>query len=144
MTKKSQLKLCNYLLLAVIPTALASSLILEAGGGADAFGLPFAGHVWLHVAVCTGMLALVGWHLFLHFGKSGWGNKVKRLKSPVTRTLVWLTIVLLISAATALPHWMGSGMQHTTWGGVHGKIGFLFLLVAIGHTVKRWRWFGKA
>lgn len=34
-------------------------------------------------------------------------------------------------------------MDNSPIGAVHCKIGFLFLLLCIGHTAKRWKWVKK-
>ncbi len=61
-------------------------------------------------------------------------------KSRVTRWLAILAFLTFISAFIALVHWAGAYM-HSPIGGIHGKIGLVFLVLAIGHTVKRIRFF---
>ncbi len=61
-------------------------------------------------------------------------------KSRVTRWLAILAFLTFISAFIALVHWVGEYM-HSPIGGIHGKIGLVFLVLAIGHTVKRIRFF---
>ncbi|MBO4966041.1 MAG: hypothetical protein J6C81_07240 [Muribaculaceae bacterium] len=74
----------------------------------------------------------------LHSGN--WFRKFSKIKSPVTRILWWLFLITVLSAIVALVHWLGT-YAHSPVGGVHGKIGFLMIAVAIGHTIKRIKFF---
>lgn len=140
MNKRNKLRVCNLaLLLSVIPVT-ASGILLECSGGRDICGISFNVCVWWHVVLSSAMLLFVFYHLYLHFGSSGWGMKTKRLKSPVTRWLVGVSALLLVSSVAAFVSWWMLP-AHSTLGGIHGKIGFFFILLAVGHTVKRKNYF---
>ena len=136
MTKKAKIKICNLSLLVLGVLVLVSGIQLEATSGRLLW------NVWLHILV--GILFFIGivWHIVLHFGWKQWTTRFRKLKSPVTHVLAIAAAVALASAVPATLHWMGDHL-HSPVGAVHGKIGFLMLAVAIGHTVKRFRYFKK-
>lgn len=134
MKKASKLKLCNWALLIAAPIILASGIQLEATGGRD------ISSVWFHIVAGTAFCILAIWHISLNINGSNWFRKFQKLKSPVTRILWWLFLLTVISAIFAFCHWIGSYL-HSPVGGIHGKLGFAMIAVAIGHTVKRFRFF---
>lgn len=136
MTKLRKIRLCNWALLISTPLILASSIQLEATGSRDVT------LVWLHMAIGTIFMLLVFWHLALNLKWGNWFKKISRLKSPVTKILWWVTLILCISAIAALIHWSGT-YTHSPIGGLHGKIGFVMIVIAIGHTLKRIKFFKK-
>lgn len=111
-------------------TTLASGIQLEAS---DSRGIT---SVWLHVVITTLFFVFVIIHINLHFGWKNWLLKFSKLKSHVTRVLWWITVVTLISAVIAFIHWILT-FTHSPIGGVHGKIGFLMIVFAVAHTIKR-------
>ena len=134
MTKARKLKICDWSLLVVTLLMLASSVQLEAF-------LPAVRWVWVHIALGCAFFALIIWHIYLHFGWKVWFRKFRKQKSPVTRWLALFGLLTVVSAAVVMVHWAVS-FAHSI-GGVHGKIGFVFLILAVGHTVKRLRFFSK-
>ncbi len=136
MTKAKKLKLCDWLLLAATAMMLASSIQLEVTGSRDPMW------VWQHIIIGCCFFANIIWHLHLHFGWKSWIQKLHKQKSSVTRWLVVFTLLAIISAIVAFFHWMDS-YTHSSLGGVHGKIGFMFLVLAIGHTIRRIKFFKK-
>lgn len=136
MTKAEKLRLCDTLLAVSSVAILLSAIQLEATGGSTALW------VWLHAAIGALFFANVGWHLYLHFGWNSWVQRLRKQKSPATRLLAVLALLTFISTFVALFHYIGTRI-HSVPGAVHGKIGFLFLLIAIGHTVKRIRFFKR-
>lgn len=60
-------------------------------------------------------------------------------KSCNQNTLVGIDIHLATGLAASLD-WLGSGI-HGPIGAIHGKIGFLMILLVIGHIVKRKKFF---
>lgn len=134
MKKSSKLKLCNRALLIAAPLMLASSIQLEATGSRETTA------VWLHLLVGTVFFALAGWHLYLHFGRQNWLKRFRTLKSRVTKILTILALLTLVSGVATAAHWAGT-FTHSGIGALHGKIGFLMLALAIGHTIKRFRFF---
>lgn len=134
MIKAKKLKICDWLLLVATVVMLASSIQLEATGSRAV--------VWvcLHIIVGCLFFANIIWHLYLHFGWKLWLQRLRKQKSPVTRLLAVFGLLTLISAIVASAHWIGS-WTHSSLGGVHGKIGFVFVAIAIGHTAKRIKFF---
>lgn len=134
MIKAKKLKTCDWLLLVATVVMLASSIQLEATGSRA------VGWVWLHIALGCLFFANIVWHIYLHFGWKSWLLKFRKQKSPVTRLLALFALFTIISALLAFLHWAGSYI-HSPIGGLHGKIGLIFIAVAIGHTIKRIKFF---
>lgn len=134
MTKAKKLRICNWLLLVTTVVMLTSSIQLEVTGSRAAIW------VCLHIIVGCLFFANIIWHLCLHFGWKSWLQKFRKQKSPVTRGLAVFALLTIISAIIASAHWIGT-WTHSPFGGVHGKIGFIFIALAIGHTVKRIKFF---
>lgn len=134
MTKAKKLKICDWLLLVATVVMLASSIQLEATGNCAVIW------VWLHIIIGCLFFASIIWHLYLHFGWKSWIQKLRKQKSPATRWLAFFALLTIISALIAIFHWFGSYI-HSPIGGLHGKIGFIFIAIAIGHTVKRIKFF---
>lgn len=134
MIKAKKLKICDWLLLVATVVMLASSIQLEATGSRAVIW------VWLHIIIGCLFFAGIIWHLYLHFGWKSWLRKFRKQKSPATRWLAIFALLTIISAFVAFFHWVGSYI-HSTIGGLHGKIGFIFIAIAIGHTVKRIKFF---
>lgn len=129
-TKLSRLRKCDWALIAVSILILASGIQLEITGGSDALW------VWWHVAIGIIFFAGIFWHLYLHFGWRSWFG---RLRQPGRRATTWLATfaaLTLISGLAATILWV-MHPTHSHFGAIHGKIGFLMLLLAIGHTIKR-------
>ena len=133
MNKRGKLKCCNYALLVCLLPVLATGIILECGVAGRAF-------VLVHVVLAVSMMSLAAYHLYLHVGSKGWWQRVKKLKSHATRLLVRVAMLAAASGLVALVAWLFC-RQHTSIGGLHGVIGFFFLFIAAGHTLKRWKWF---
>lgn len=134
MTKSAKLKICNYSLIIFWIIVLASSIQLEATGSEGVFP------VWFHVVSAVIFSAFVIYHIYLHFRGGNWFAKFSKLKSKVTRVLWWLFLITSVSGIAVFLMWLIHPV-HTGFGGVHGKIGFIMLAVAIGHTLKRRKFF---
>lgn len=134
MTISTKVKLCDRLLLVTATLMLASSIQLEVTGSRIILW------VWLHIVIGYCFFANIIWHLYLHFRWKSWIQKLSKQKSPVTRWLAIFALLTIISAIVAFFHWVGP-YTHSSLGGLHGKIGFVFLLLAIVHTVKRIKFF---
>lgn len=124
-----KLRLCDWALVFATAAILASSIQLEATGSSR------ISWVWIHIVIGSLFFANIIWHLYLHFNWKAWGQRFRKLKSPLTRWLAILAALTLASAFAALFHWIGHA--HSPVGAIHGKIGFLFLALAIWHTVRR-------
>ena len=134
MTKAKKLKICDWLLLVATAVMLASGIQLEATGSSAVIW------VWLHILIGCLFFANIIWHLYLHFGWISWLQKFRKQKSPATRWLAFFALLTIISALIAIFHWVGSYI-HSPIGGLHSKIGLIFIAIAIGHTVKRIKFF---
>ena len=136
MKKATQLKTCNYTLLFLTIAALASSIQLEA---THSQGIR---PVWLHTIVCLAFMITVVWHLYLHFKWNAWIKRLRSQKSHVTKWLAIFSFLTVITAIVTFIHW-GTTYEHSPIGGVHGKLGFAFLALSIGHTIKRIKFLKK-
>lgn len=136
MKKSGKLKWCNWSLLVAAVMVIASSIQLEATGSRGLWP------VWLHLGVAVVFAALAGYHVYLHFNRSNWFAKFAEIRSRQTRILWWVSVAAVGTGLIALCHWSGD-FTHSHIGAIHGKIGFLMLFLAIGHTVKRFGFFRK-
>lgn len=136
MKKAIRLKICNYTLLFLTIAASASSIQLEATHSEGICP------VWLHIAVCLAFMIAVIWHLYLHFKWNAWIKRLRSQKSHVTKWLAIFGLLTFITAVVAFIHW-GTKYAHSPIGGVHGKLGFAFLALSIGHTVKHIKFFKR-
>lgn len=136
----NKLKICNISLLAITPAVLATSIILEASHGKSVLGLKFNFWVIIHLVAVLVMTGLVCWHLRMNWGRiSGWAKKFTGKASGASKTLAILIAFTALTGLAAIPQWMFHG--HSTVGGIHGKIGFLFILVCLIHTIRHRKWF---
>lgn len=108
----------------------ASGIQLEATHCSD----PTA--VAVHIATGLLMAGLVALHVYLHFARGNRLSGIGKLRSRTTRALWWVAVVTFISAIIASAHWLTS-LSHSPVGGVHGKIGFVMILLATLHISKR-------
>ena len=136
----NKLKICNISLLAITPAVLATSIILEASHGQSVLGLKFNFWVIIHLVAVLAMTGLVCWHLGMNWGKiSGWAKKFTGKASGASKALAILIAVTALTGLSAIPQWLIH--RHSPIGGVHDKIGFLFILIAISHTIRHRKWF---
>lgn len=134
MSKLKKLRLCDFMLLAVAVVMLASSLQLEVIAGQSMWW------VWVHIVSGTLFLVLILWHLQLHFQ---WRNWFRLLWKQRSANMKWLTAVGILTFVTALvatAGWIVSP-EHSKIGAVHGKLGFLFIALAVWHTARRFRFY---
>lgn len=134
MTKAEKLRLCSWMLIYATALVLASGIQLEVTDSRNIIW------VLIHMIIGSLFFANIVWHLYLHFGWKSWIQKLRKQKSPVTRWLAIFALLTIISTFVALFHWIGS-YTHSPVGAIHGKIGFVFLALAIGHTIKRIKFF---
>ena len=133
MKKIQTLKLCDWTLAVLLPIVLASSILLEATSSRGFFLVIF------HIIVALSFLCLVVWHIYLHFQWEKWFAKFSKLIVP-TRILWYLYILTFLSGIATFIHWLIEN-EHSPLGGVHGKIGFLMIAFAVGHIIKRIKFF---
>ena len=136
MKKITKLKVCNWSLLAFTIAILISGIQLEA---THSNGIT---SVWIHILIGGLFMGMAAYHVYLHFGRSNWFSKFRKQKNPVTRILWWVALVTLVSGVAAMVHWVTT-FTHSSIGGVHGKLGFLMIILSIGHIAKRITFFKR-
>lgn len=138
MRKMNKMRRCNLALLVLTVLLLASCLMLLGLQGEPWLGLDYGAWVWIHVALALAMMGLIVRHLYLHFGRKRWLERVRKLRSHVTRLLFWLGVLAAVSGLVVLVVWLVNPV-HGPAGKVHAWVALIFLLFTIGHIVKRWR-----
>lgn len=142
--KINKLRLCNASLMIVAVLMLISSIQMEALAGDSLLGISFETLTFIHAGIGLLMFSLVAWHLYLHFGDLSWqGLKIwakKLQKSPrLTKNLAIFGAITLFSGIFVLAY-MLIIFEHNAFGGIHGKIGFVFIALCVIHIYKYWAW----
>ena len=143
MEKKTQSRICNWSLLVLAILMLASGIQMEASFGADFLGCSFPVYMVFHVIVALLMTTAVIWHIWLHFSWKEWVKRFSALKRMDTKILAVVAVLVLVSGIVALLVLLFNGMQHNGLGGVHGKIGFGFIVLGIYHIIRRIRFYKR-
>lgn len=131
----AKLKTCDWLLLIITVLVLGSSIQLEATGSSSSLW------VWLHIGVCGAFMGLICWHVYLHFRWKNWGKRLLGRRG-VMRWLSIFGILVLLTAIIATVRWCATSV-HSGIGGVHGKIGFVFLVFVIIHIVRHLKFYKR-
>lgn len=134
MKKIVKLKICNWSLLPLSIAIMISGIQLEATQSSDTTS------VWIHIAVGILFSAMVLYHIFLHFSNSDLFSKFNRQKSRLTRILWPVSLITFISGIVAGIHWLGT-FTHAAIGGIHGKFGFIMLILSTAHICTRIKFF---
>lgn len=134
MDKKTELRVCDWSLLTMTIAVLISSIQLEVTGGR---ALTW---VWVHVVVCSLFMALIVRHIYLHFKWRNWKTGLFGRSRRLTKWMSIFGLLTLVSAIAATLHWIFTD-THTGIGGIHGKIGLVFLILIVVHTAKRIKFF---
>lgn len=134
MKKITKLRICDWTLLLLTIAILASGLQLEVNPTGEIMW------VWVHIVLGTMFITMILWHIGLHHGSHP--NKAPRHHDKKHRWLGILFALTLLSGIIATCHWIGSYV-HSTIGGVHGKIGFLFIILVIVHLRKNYRFYTR-
>lgn len=124
----SRLKLCNRTLGITLLLMLASGIQLEATSGR------YPWSVWVHIILGILLTVLSLYHIYLHYRKSNWFTQFAKNRNASTRILWWVFLLTAVTGIGATISWLADN-QHTPLGGVHGKIGFLMVIIAIIHAV---------
>lgn len=128
MKKIIKLRICAWSLAIFTAVMLSSGLQLEIS--------PFGGRIWVwsHIAAGCIFIGTIIWHISLHKSTGvkwyGYGNIYNKHR--------WLSLFFaftLISGLLATIHWIGI-YSHSTIGGIHGKLGFIFIIIVIRHIDK--------
>lgn len=128
----SRLKLCNRTLGITLLLMLASGIQLEATSGR------YPWSVWVHIILGILLTVLSLYHIYLHYRKSNWFTQFAKNRNASTRILWWVFLLTAVTGIGATISWLADN-QHTPLGGVHGKIGFLMVIIAIIHAVRHIR-----
>lgn len=134
MNKQQKLNVCDWILLIVTVLILLSSIQLEIIAGSSIIW------VWAHIIVGTMFFVLIGWHLQLHFQ---WRNWFRLLWKQKLKNTKWLTIIGILTIMTALISTIGwiVSPDHSKIGSVHGKFGFLFVVLVLWHIFRRLKFY---
>ena len=136
--KINKLRLCNASLMIVAIFMLISSIQMEALAGDSLLGISFKTLTFIHAGIGMLMFALVAWHLYLHFGDLGWITKLQ--KSPRLTKALAIFGALTLSSGIFILAYMLINFEHNAFGGIHGKIGFVFIALCVIHIYKYWAW----
>lgn len=136
--KKSRLNVINLSLIVLLAVTTASSVILECTGGKDLPALHSCALVLLHIAVTLALMILSYLHIKAHFGQtSQWRERFRKTKRQ-NKWLLWITAITLLTGIAAIFTYFAFG--HTPFGAIHGKIGFIALLIMLLHLLHRRKW----
>lgn len=123
----SRLKLCNRSPGIILLLLLASGIQLEATSGR------YVWSVWLHIILGVILIALSLCHIYLHYRRGNWFARFAKNRNRVTRILWWTFLLTSVSGIAATVIWL-DGFEHSHLGAVHGKIGFLMVILAVIHV----------
>lgn len=129
MNPATRLKLCNRMLGCTLLLMLASGIQLEATSG------QYAWTVWLHIILGILFAALATLHIYLHYRRSNWFARFARNRNTITRALWWTFLLTALTGLAATILWLGTN-QHSHLGAIHGKIGFLMVLLSLIHALR--------
>lgn len=132
MKKITKLRICDRTLLIFTLAGLASAIQLEATDSQGIFP------VVVHIVTCVLFCVLVLWHIYLHYGDSNWFKRFSSQKKQMLRILWWMFLLTLISGIAAATHWL-INFTHSPLGGIHGKIGFVAIILSVLHIYRRYR-----
>lgn len=127
MNKTTKFKMCNRWLAVIMLLIFISGLQLEVTSGM------YQWSVWVHIFLGLVLTILSLYHIFLHYRKSNWFARFSRNRNTSTRVLWWIFMLTAISGIAASFIWVGD-YAHSKLGAVHGKLGFLMVIMAIIHV----------
>lgn len=129
MRKKTQFNLCDRALLAMAVIMLVSGIQLEIISGASTLW------IWIHIAAGALFFALTGFHIHLHYPRGEWLGQLWKNKSGNIRWMTAIGFLTLLSGLITTGMWLHTPV-HTGPGALHGKLGFLLLIVAGAHILR--------
>lgn len=140
MKKINRFKLCNWSLLILTVIALISGILLECLHGAPLCGIECSVFTTIHIIVCIAFMVLVWWHLWLHWSKVGeWLHRIKSHHSPGFKLTALFFFLTFLTGLVCIPLWIKCG--HIGIGGVHGKLGFIAIILLLPHIKRHWCWY---
>lgn len=132
MTKKSQLSLCNTLLLySFLLTLITSAALLLVHDYT-----PWL--MWVHVGIGIVFIALAYWHLHFNLGAKGWKALSKK-----SRAAKVAFILLVLTSLTAIAAFIRGFITpfNPRLQIIHGWIGGIFLIICLFHFFKHHRYY---
>lgn len=132
MNTAEKLKTCNKSLEVTVILMLVSGIQLEATAGKHIWS------VWIHIGLGTIITILSIFHIYYHYRLSNWFARFAKNRNTATRILWWTFLLTAVSGIAATVQWIVEN-GHSPIGGVHGKIGFLMVIIAITHAAKHIR-----
>ena len=136
--KKSRLTVINSFLIVLLILTASSSLILECIGGKDLPTLRSVTLVVVHIIVTLALVLLSYLHIRAHFGSlPQWRQRFGKTKRQ-NRWLLWTTVLTFLTGIVAIVTFALKG--HSSFGGIHGKIGYVALLIMFLHLIHRGKW----
>ena len=127
MNKTTKFKMCNRWLAVIMLLIFISGLQLEVTSGM------YPWSVWVHIFLGIVLSILSLYHILLHYRKSNWFARFARNRNTSTRILWWAFLLTAISGIAASFIWAGD-YAHSKLGAVHGKFGFLMVIMVITHV----------
>lgn len=136
--KKSRLTVINISLIVLLILTVASSVILECLGGKGLPALRSMALVIIHIAVTLALMLLSYLHIKAHWGSlPQWRQRLCKTKKQ-NRWLLWATVLTFLTGLIAIVTFFMEG--HTSFGGIHGKIGYVAMLIMLLHLIHRQKW----
>lgn len=124
-----KLRICDRSLGLTTLAMLASGLQLEATSGR------YEWSVWAHIILGIILIILSIYHISLHYSFSNWFARFAKNKNMATKILWWVFLLTAVTGIMATAQWLVH-FSHSSIGGIHGKIGFLMVIVAIVHAAR--------
>lgn len=132
MNNATKLKVCDGWLGRILILILASGIQLEVTSGR------YAWSVWVHIVLGIILTVLSCYHIYLHYRTGNWFSRFSKNKNFVTKILWWIFLLTSVTGIIATFVWI-DGQSHSHIGAVHGKIGFLMVILGIVHAVRHFR-----
>lgn len=133
--KRLILKCVDYFLVVFLLLSTISSVVLECRSGSAFLNLSGVTLVILHIVLTLLLLGLSYYHIRLHFGAPNRWLPILRKSKRDNMWLLWTGILTLVTGVVATITYFNHG--HTSFGGVHGKIGFFVLALMVYHLLRR-------
>ena len=127
-----KLKVCNRWLGCVLLLMLISGIQLEVTSG------QYLWPVWAHIILGMVLTVLSLYHIFLHYRFGNWFSRFATHRNSATRILWWIFQLTAVSGVAATVIWL-DGHEHSHLGAIHGKIGFLMVVLAVIHIARHIR-----
>lgn len=132
MNNATKLKVCDGWLGRILILILASGIQLEVTSGR------YAWSVWAHIVLGIILTVLSCYHIYLHYRTGNWFSRFSKNKNVITKILWWVFLMTAVTGIIATFVWI-DGQSHSHIGAVHGKIGFLMVILGIVHAVRHLR-----